>query len=88
MPPIAKTAYSQRPFSLNTFLTDPKNSLNLTGSLCSGSFTIVITRINEIRHKIGIARKGAYHIHAPSKAPRIGLNTLPNVFDVSIIPKP
>ncbi|MNJ64716.1 hypothetical protein D3C77_606870 [compost metagenome] len=69
-------------------MTDSKNSPSGL-AFCSrtGSFTIKMTKTKEARHKTGIAKKGTYQIHAPSRAPSIGLSTLPNVLDVSIMPR-
>ncbi|MNJ46332.1 hypothetical protein D3C77_414600 [compost metagenome] len=86
--PIAKMAYNQRPFSLNTFFTETRNSRSgFASSLRFGSLTIKMTSNSEARHNMGIARNGTYHIQAPRRAPNIGLSTLPNVLDVSMIPK-
>lgn len=41
----------------------------------------------EIKLKNEIEKKGIYHKNEANNAPKMGLNALPNVFDVSTIPK-
>src|SRR5690625_7207929 len=46
-----------------------------------------ITIKTEIAQKTGMEKKGIYHTISVKAEPKIGLNTFPAVFEVSIIPK-
>src|SRR5699024_10927876 len=88
MAPIIKTAISHRLSFLNTSFISFIYCLKGTGVSLESFFFLIknITIKTEIRQNKGIEKKGKNQITAVKAAPKIGLNTLPAVFAVSIIP--
>ena len=86
--PLRNTVNSHFPSDLNVFLTFCMNIFNFTGSSVSfGALTKKKIRKIEIKLKKEMEKNGKNHKSAANIEPRMGLNTFPNVFDVSIIPK-
>src|SRR4051812_43382505 len=81
-------AYSHFPLSVKVFLTFLKNCLKGIGfSFFFGHLTKNVINKTEIVQKIGNDKKGKNQINPAKNAPKIGLNTLPKVLDVSINPR-
>ena len=86
--PLRKTLYNHFPSFLNTFFVLFTNCLNFTGSSFSlGTLTKKKISAKEIKLSAEIEKNGRNHKIAANTEPKMGLNTFPNVFDVSIIPK-
>jgi hypothetical protein len=88
-PPSAKTAKSHRPFRRKMSRSERRNAGSGCGSFgFAGARTSAATSSTAAAAKTGIAANGAYQIISASAEPMIGLSTLPNVFEVSIRPRP
>src|SRR5699024_6386166 len=86
--PIKKIAINQRLCSRNTSLINSQYSLNGKGSSSLLSLFLIkniIIKV-EIAQNTGIEKNGKNQTIAVKADPKIGLNTFPIVFDVSMIP--